>query len=137
MSTSQSLVGRMSVMSLVEIELALKVAKRAYERESPLEPLLIPSELKHLSPLDWEIVGNLLGRLNGKLSEADKQYVEQAFRLYQNQLLHGPISALGEAGTPWRLLAGPWAHADPATAIPGPRTSSGTRRPGSYMNRLS
>ncbi len=31
------------------------------------------------------------------------------------------VSALGEAGTPWRLLAGPWAHADPATAIPGPR----------------
>lgn len=31
------------------------------------------------------------------------------------------IAALDEAGTPWRLLAGPWAHADPATAIPGPR----------------
>lgn len=31
------------------------------------------------------------------------------------------VSALGGAGTPWRLLAGPWAHADPAAAIPGPR----------------
>jgi uncharacterized protein len=31
------------------------------------------------------------------------------------------IEGLGAAGTPWRLLAGPWAHADPATAIPGPR----------------
>ena len=31
------------------------------------------------------------------------------------------VEALGAAGTPWRLLAGPWAHADPATAIPGPR----------------
>lgn len=31
------------------------------------------------------------------------------------------VAALGEAGTPWRLLAGPWAHADPANAIPGPR----------------
>jgi predicted acyl esterase len=31
------------------------------------------------------------------------------------------VSGLGAAGTPWRLLAGPWAHADPATAIPGPR----------------
>ena len=30
-------------------------------------------------------------------------------------------AGLGAAGTPWRLLAGPWAHADPATAIPGPR----------------
>ena len=31
------------------------------------------------------------------------------------------VEALGAAGTPWRLLAGPWAHADPATAMPGPR----------------
>ena len=31
------------------------------------------------------------------------------------------VAALDAAGTPWRLLAGPWAHADPATAIPGPR----------------
>lgn len=29
--------------------------------------------------------------------------------------------ALRDAGVPHRLLAGPWAHADPATAIPGPR----------------
>ena len=31
------------------------------------------------------------------------------------------VEGLGAAGTPWRLLAGPWAHADPASAIPGPR----------------
>jgi predicted acyl esterase len=31
------------------------------------------------------------------------------------------VEGLGAAGTPWRLLAGPWAHADPTTAIPGPR----------------
>ncbi len=31
------------------------------------------------------------------------------------------VAALSEAGTPWRLLAGPWAHADPTTAMPGPR----------------
>lgn len=43
-----------------------------------------------------EIVGNLLGRLNGKLTEADRQYVEKAFSLFQNQLLHGPITALSE-----------------------------------------
>jgi hypothetical protein len=51
---------RTQEMSLEELELALKIAKRAVERTSALEPLLIPSELKHLSPLDWEIVGNLL-----------------------------------------------------------------------------
>src|SRR3954464_1121575 len=31
------------------------------------------------------------------------------------------VEGLGAAGTPWRLLAGPWAHADPAAAMPGPR----------------
>ncbi len=40
------------------------------------------------------IVAQLMSRLNGKLSKEDKEYIEGAFRLLQNQLLHGPISAL-------------------------------------------
>jgi glutamyl-tRNA reductase len=43
------------------------------------------------------VVGQLLGRLNGKITDADRQTIEGAFRLLQNQFLHGPISALGEA----------------------------------------
>ena len=31
------------------------------------------------------------------------------------------LAALERAGVPHRLLAGPWAHADPASAMPGPR----------------
>jgi uncharacterized protein len=31
------------------------------------------------------------------------------------------VSELARHGVPHRLLAGPWAHADPATAMPGPR----------------
>ncbi|MCI0460354.1 MAG: glutamyl-tRNA reductase [Gemmataceae bacterium] len=42
------------------------------------------------------IVAQLLRRFNGKLSEADRAYIEGAFRLLQNQILHGPISALAE-----------------------------------------
>ena len=42
------------------------------------------------------IVGKLLNRLNGRLSDADKADIEGAFRLLQNQFLHGPISALSE-----------------------------------------
>src|SRR5262249_37488969 len=42
------------------------------------------------------IVRQLLGRLNGKLSDADRAYIEGAFRLLQNQFLHGPITALTE-----------------------------------------
>ena len=31
------------------------------------------------------------------------------------------VAELARHGTPHRLLAGPWAHADPTTAMPGPR----------------
>ena len=43
-----------------------------------------------------EVLGPLLGKLNGKLSPADKEAVEAAFRLFQNKLLHGRIAALKE-----------------------------------------
>jgi glutamyl-tRNA reductase len=42
-----------------------------------------------------EIIRQLLGRLNG-LSDANRRDIEGAFRLFQNRLLHGPISALAE-----------------------------------------
>lgn len=42
------------------------------------------------------VVQQLLQRLNGRLTEADRKDIEGAFRLLQNQLLHGPISALTE-----------------------------------------
>jgi glutamyl-tRNA reductase len=42
------------------------------------------------------IVRQLMDRLNGKLSEEDRSYIDGAFRLLQNQFLHGPISALTE-----------------------------------------
>jgi glutamyl-tRNA reductase len=50
---------------------------------------------------DWDakrqaVVRQLLSKLNGKLTEADQAYVEGAFRLLQNQFLHGPIAALTE-----------------------------------------
>ncbi len=38
----------------------------------------------------------LLAKLNGKLTDADRAYIEGAFRLFQNRLLHGPIAALQE-----------------------------------------
>jgi glutamyl-tRNA reductase len=44
-----------------------------------------------------EVLDPLLSRLNGKLTEKERQEIEVAFRLYQNKLLHGPITALGEA----------------------------------------
>jgi glutamyl-tRNA reductase len=43
------------------------------------------------------IVKQVLSKLNGKLDEADCAYIEGAFRLLQNQLLHAPIDELREA----------------------------------------
>jgi glutamyl-tRNA reductase len=45
------------------------------------------------------IVHDLFSKLNGKLSDSDRRTIDGAFRLLQNQLLHGPISALAEAST--------------------------------------
>jgi glutamyl-tRNA reductase len=43
-----------------------------------------------------EVVRNLFARLNGRLTEEERKYVEYAFLKLQNQFLHGPISALTE-----------------------------------------
>jgi glutamyl-tRNA reductase len=42
------------------------------------------------------IEAQLFNRLNGQLSESDQQNILGALRLFQNQMLHGPISALAE-----------------------------------------
>jgi glutamyl-tRNA reductase len=42
------------------------------------------------------ILEPLMSKLNGRLTEADRALIEGAFRLLQNQILHGPISALTE-----------------------------------------
>ena len=44
-----------------------------------------------------EIVGPLLSKLNGRLTDDDKKYIAGAFRLFQNKLLHNPKAALQEA----------------------------------------
>jgi glutamyl-tRNA reductase len=43
-----------------------------------------------------EVVRELLGRLNGRLTDDDRRHIEGAFRLLLNRLLHGPITALTE-----------------------------------------
>jgi glutamyl-tRNA reductase len=42
------------------------------------------------------IVRQLLNRLDGQLTEADRAAIEGAFRLFQSKVLHGPISALAD-----------------------------------------
>ena len=48
------------------------------------------------------IVQPLLEKLNGKLTEAERKYLEKAFQRLQNQLLDGPISAADRGDAPRR-----------------------------------
>ena len=43
------------------------------------------------------VVDPLLQKFNGKLSDEEKKQLEYAFKLFQSQLLHGPIAALHDA----------------------------------------
>jgi glutamyl-tRNA reductase len=52
---------------------------------------------EEVSKLRDAAVAEVLQKLNGKLTDADKAYIEGAFRLFQNRLLHGPIAALKES----------------------------------------
>lgn len=44
-----------------------------------------------------EVVGGLMPKLNGKLSDDDRKAIEYAFKLFQSKVLHGPIAALQDA----------------------------------------
>jgi glutamyl-tRNA reductase len=57
---------------------------------------LIASLTEDCTAKQRAILANLLARLNGKFTDADRAEIEGAFRLFQNQLLHGPIAALTE-----------------------------------------
>src|SRR5207244_9512899 len=78
---------------LVEQEAARFVADWARRRSGPtIARLTADLDRKRQAVLE-----RLMSRLNGRLSDADRRSIEGAFRLLQNQFLHGPISALGEA----------------------------------------
>ena len=76
-----------------------------------------------------DVVRNLFARLNGRLTEEDRKYIEYAFVKLQNQFLHGPISADGRpAGRRFGAdAAGRFAETVPAAGIR--RRHSGSGRP--------
>ena len=43
------------------------------------------------------IVAQVMAKMNGRLTDDDRRYLEKAFHLLQNRILHGPISALDES----------------------------------------
>jgi glutamyl-tRNA reductase len=78
---------------IVEQEAARFVSQWTRRRNGPIIARLTEDfDRKRRAVLD-----QLLSKLNGRLTDADRQTVEGAFRLLQNQFLHGPISAIGQA----------------------------------------
>jgi glutamyl-tRNA reductase len=78
--------------AIVEAETQRFVKDWARRRIGPLvERLIQECDAKRRA-----IVQPLLEKFNGKLTEAERKYVEKAFQRLQNQLLDGPISALTE-----------------------------------------
>jgi glutamyl-tRNA reductase len=78
--------------AIVEQEVRRFLAESQRRRNGPIIARLTQEfEARRLA-----IVGQLLAKLNGRLSPEDRTYIEGAFRLLQNQFLHGPISALAE-----------------------------------------
>jgi glutamyl-tRNA reductase len=77
---------------IVEAETQRFVKDWARRRIGPVvERLVQACDAKRLA-----IVQPLMEKLNGKLTEAERKYLEKAFQRLQNQLLDGPISALTE-----------------------------------------
>ena len=79
--------------AIVEQEAKRFVAEWAQRRNGPI----IAQLTDDFDRKRRQVLGQLLSKLNGRLTDADRQTIEGAFRLLQNQFLHGPISAIGEA----------------------------------------
>jgi glutamyl-tRNA reductase len=79
--------------AIVEAEVTKFVAEWNTKQDGP-----VISQLRtEVEKIRDAVLGPLLGKLNGKLTDEEKAYIEGAFRLFQNRLLHGPIAALKES----------------------------------------
>ncbi len=78
--------------AIVEQETKKFLKEWARRRNGPV----ISSLQREFEVKSQEILKELFGRLNGKLSDDDRKTIEKAFSRLQNQFLHGPISALAE-----------------------------------------
>ena len=78
--------------AIVEHETKKFLADWARRRVGPVIARLQESFEAERQP----VVRDLLAKLNGRLTDADRKHIEGAFKLLQNRFLHKPISALSE-----------------------------------------
>ena len=93
----QTLGGRRKHVAPAEAIVEVEVKRFAADWQRRKSGPVIRELFTEADKVRAEVLGPLLGKLNGKLTPAEKEAVEAAFRLFQNKLLHGPIAALKDA----------------------------------------
>jgi len=88
---------RRSHIPAAEAIIAAEVARFVQDWNRRKDGPVIGQLTAEIDRLREAVLAPLLAKLNGKISAADRDYIEGAFRLFQNRLLHGPIAALQEA----------------------------------------
>jgi glutamyl-tRNA reductase len=78
--------------AIVEQEAARFLKDWARRRNGPI----IARLMQEFDGKRQVIERGLLSHINGQLTDADRKRIQGALRLFQNQMLHGPISALSE-----------------------------------------
>jgi glutamyl-tRNA reductase len=92
----QQLAERRKHVGPAEAVVAAEVAKFVQDWNRRKDGPVIGQVTEKVDQIRETVLGPLLEKLNGRLTDADKAYIEGAFRLFQNRLLHGPIAALRE-----------------------------------------
>ena len=93
----QAAAERRKHLPAAEAIVGFEVAKFVQDWNRRKDGPLIGQLTAEVEKVREEVLAPLLAKLGGKLSDADRAYIEGAFRLFQNRLLHGPIAALQEA----------------------------------------
>jgi len=95
----QQLAERRNHVGAAEAIVGTEVARFVQDFNRRIDGPVIGKLTHEVDRLRDAVLGPLLEKLNGKLTEADRAYIEGAFRLFQSRLLHGPIAALRESSS--------------------------------------
>jgi glutamyl-tRNA reductase len=93
----ERMAGRRRHLPAAEAIVEAEVTKFVKEWNTRQDVPVIGKLTAEVDKLRDAILGPLLTKLDGKLTDAEKAHIEGAFRLFQNRVLHGPIAALKES----------------------------------------
>lgn len=95
----QQLAERRTHVGAAEAIVGIEVAKFVQDWNRRKDGPVIGQLTDEVDRLREAVLAPLLAKLNGRLTDSDRAYIEGAFRLFQSRLLHGPIAALRESSS--------------------------------------